>query len=338
MKRVYFEICNPSMRRFLGQAGLFEVSTQKDAAHDLLFCDSLAAHDPAVRAEKKVYLGCSGLEKILRIEQYQDFEYYIGFGKRLHDGLETHGFYVSKILDGFVRNEDPTAYDHDGLILLNTARSDERDPYEIGFVYDVLSINVLLEMLSLPKAKFLMCGEKRSSARIVDAWMESRKGDEFAAGLIVRLEAEYAELRSTPELSIQMLESSRFICSPTSMNAACHYYDRLAERTICPNMVAERLHAMGVDYKKTMKRDFTVNQSCLESRGIYGFTSKNDFETQQELKSICLSSSAPIRMPSHGLFSVPFELIDKIVKLTRMPAVGPLPDVNERFIEALNKL
>ena len=104
--KTYLLLNNKLMESFLINCGLLDIRNDKNDSYDILFCDSLELYNNnKINANKKVYLACWLLESLDDISNYNDFQYYIGFGQDFYDKLkENTGFECSKILDGFIDN------------------------------------------------------------------------------------------------------------------------------------------------------------------------------------------------------------------------------------------
>ena len=102
--KTYLLLNNKLMELFLINCGLLDIRNDKNDSYDILFCDSLELYNNnKINANKKVYLACWLLESLDDISNYNDFQYYIGFGQDFYDKLkENTGFECSRVLDGFI--------------------------------------------------------------------------------------------------------------------------------------------------------------------------------------------------------------------------------------------
>ncbi|MFW5794569.1 MAG: hypothetical protein ACOCV1_03690 [Bacillota bacterium] len=93
------------MKIFIENSKIFDIQSDPNSDYDIMFCDTLEL-GKNISAKTKVYLACHYFEKLKEEENYESYEYFIGFGNDVYKSIENHiGFIPSAILDGFINNK-----------------------------------------------------------------------------------------------------------------------------------------------------------------------------------------------------------------------------------------
>ncbi|MFW5794893.1 MAG: hypothetical protein ACOCV1_05375 [Bacillota bacterium] len=152
MKNAYLAINNYIIRDFIEESGLFNIESDINLEYDILFCDTLSL-SKGIKSKIKVYIASNYFEYLDNSSKYEDFDYFIGFGKEIYESFRNSiGFIPSEVLDGFVRSENiENSYTDDfsqnKIILLNS-QNNFYDLEKDRFIYSqsiMKEFSVLLE-------------------------------------------------------------------------------------------------------------------------------------------------------------------------------------------------
>ena len=140
MKKAILELKNKHLINYL--KSLDFMSFDQSDKYDILFCDDLNIYNPQIKSSTKVYIADYRIENLDKIDKFQDFEYFIGFGDDFYFKLNEYlGVEISKTFNDFIcdMSYENKFEDNDFDIFISTS-SPKFNRFEFFYILDIITI------------------------------------------------------------------------------------------------------------------------------------------------------------------------------------------------------
>lgn len=256
------------MKSFITNCGKFLISENPSDKNDLLFCDSLKCGKD-INAKIKIYLACDFLEYLADIDEYKEYDYYIGFGKKLFEEYIPVKFDIepSKVFDGFVYDKEYEKsfedIEFDVLFLV-------KNPYSI---YELKILRDLISYFEISDTKNIKIGTNLK--------IRETKMCDFIANNVYPLNYEDG-------IPMKYINNSNIVYFTTVLNCYRYFDDDIFNKTIIsggPQSYYMSLIESLVNYDKIMELE-----KEFFKKGIKYFLTKN----KNEKESFTFLSKIPL--------------------------------------------